>query len=136
MVPITPQDEPWDQEMEVFSDGASSGEVSVVVSRVWSHLPPSLWPGLERETAWGWGAKRPGKPPGGCGAVEKAGGDDRAVFGWGVSACLADYAGVVNKFLHFATWSAIEGRSTCRARLLALLWDSCELQVAVYSCVL
>lgn len=57
--------------------------------------------------------------------MKKAGGDDRADFGWGVSACLADYAGVVTKFLHFATWSAIEGRSTCRARLLVLLFLRC-----------
>ncbi|XP_074179678.1 ribosomal protein S6 kinase alpha-6 isoform X1 [Rhinolophus sinicus] len=28
MLPIAPQDEPWDQEMEVFGDGASSGEVN------------------------------------------------------------------------------------------------------------
>lgn len=43
MLPIAPQDEPWDQEMEVFGDGASSGEVSVVTKRGCSHPPPSLW---------------------------------------------------------------------------------------------
>lgn len=42
MLSVAPQDEPWDEEMELLSDGASSGEVSVVTKRGWSHLPPSL----------------------------------------------------------------------------------------------
>lgn len=42
-LPVAPQDEPWDQETELFGDGASSGEVSVVTKRGWSHLSPSLW---------------------------------------------------------------------------------------------
>lgn len=41
MLPFSPQDELWNQEMEVFGGGASIGEVSVV-AKGWSHPPPSL----------------------------------------------------------------------------------------------
>lgn len=42
MLPFAPQEEPWDQDMEVFGGGASSCEVSVVAEGGWSHPPPSL----------------------------------------------------------------------------------------------
>lgn len=48
MLPFSPQDELWNQEMEVFRGGASSGEVSAV-AKCWSHSPPSL-----RTLAGGW----------------------------------------------------------------------------------
>lgn len=39
MLPFTPQEELWNQEMEVFGGGASSGEVSMVAED-WSQPPP------------------------------------------------------------------------------------------------
>lgn len=39
MLPFTPQEELWNQEMEVFGGGASSGEVSMV-AKDWSQPPP------------------------------------------------------------------------------------------------
>lgn len=63
MLPFDPQEEPWDQEMEVFGGVASSGEVSVVTRRTGAVpiLPAGSWPrGLKREGAWGWDAPPPG----------------------------------------------------------------------------
>lgn len=48
MLPFSPQDELWNQEMEVFRGGARSGEVSAV-AECWSHSPLSL-----RTLAGGW----------------------------------------------------------------------------------
>ena len=42
MLPFTPQDELWDQEMELFGGSASSCEVSAVAKRGWSRHPPPL----------------------------------------------------------------------------------------------
>lgn len=42
MLPFAPQEEPWDQDMEVFGGGANSCEVSVVAKGEWSHPHPFL----------------------------------------------------------------------------------------------
>lgn len=111
MLPIAPQDEPRDQEMEVFGDGASSGEISVVTKRGWSRLPPSLWSlaGARERRGAGLGSGVPRQSRwrlrgGGASAAPtalsspRAGGDQRAwawAWAWGMSACLVDCAGVV-----------------------------------------
>lgn len=39
MLPFAPQDQLWNQEMEMFGGGPSSGEVSIA-AKGWSHPPP------------------------------------------------------------------------------------------------
>lgn len=65
MLPFAPQDEPWDQEMEVFGGSASSVEVSMVAKRGWGHpLPPlkTVAGGPRGEGAWGWEARCQARP--------------------------------------------------------------------------